>query len=166
MSEARGTGSGSSGSDPAARVPRVVPPVYLLGSLVVMGLLHRWAPIRRLLAPPVSYLGGIPAAFGLLLVVTAARQFVVAETGLRPGSESTVLVQDGWFRITRNPMYLGMTLLLLGVALLLGTLGPLLVPPVFMALMQTLFIAKEERWMEERFGDAYLAYRRRTRRWL
>ena len=149
-----------------SRMPRVVPPFYFLGGLVLMVALHQLAPARTLLAWPASLAGLIPVALGFVLSGQAAARFRRVGTPIRPGSEATALVRDGPFRFTRNPMYLGMTLILLGIALLLGSLSPLLVPPLFMALITALFIRREERWMEETFGESYRSYRRRVRRWL
>jgi protein-S-isoprenylcysteine O-methyltransferase Ste14 len=83
-----------------------------------------------------------------------------------PFERSTALVTDGLFRYTRNPMYLGLTLVLAGVALLLGSLGAWLPIPVFVAIIQVNFIAGEERFLTELFGEEYLVYKQRTRRWL
>ena len=150
----------------ACRMPRVVPPFDFLGGLWVMGLLHRLAPGAVVLRWPVSLVGLVPLGLGFAIGGIAAEQFGRAGTPIRPGTEATALVQSGPFRLSRNPMYLGMTLLLLGIALLLGSLTPLLVPPLFMALITALFIRKEERWMEQTFGESYRSYQRRVRRWL
>jgi protein-S-isoprenylcysteine O-methyltransferase Ste14 len=147
-------------------VPRIVPPVYFMAALVLIPILDRFAPIVELLRPPAPLVGLFPLALGLMLGFPSAARFRRAGTPLRPGSKPTVLVQDGPYRFTRNPMYLGMTLIVLGVALLPGSLSPLLVPPLFLALIQQLFVKREERWMEEAFGAAYLDYKRRVRRWL
>jgi protein-S-isoprenylcysteine O-methyltransferase Ste14 len=149
-----------------ARRPRVDPPVYVGVSVAAMFVLDVFAPLLRLLRPPVAWVGAPIALLGAVMTVTAANQFRQAGTGLRPGTQATMGVQSGWFHYTRNPMYMGMSLLLLGIALCLGALGPLLVVPVFVVLVQRRFIAKEERWMEEAFGEEYRAYRRRVRRWL
>jgi len=70
------------------------------------------------------------------------------------------------FRLSRNPMYLGMVLILVGAAMLLGALTPFLVAAGFAAIIETRFIPAEERMLAETFGDAWTAYRNRTRRWL
>ena len=147
-------------------MPRVVPPVYFLAGIVTMVLLHNLVPVAPVLGGSNRLIGAIPLLLGLALNITSAVIFRVSGTPLRPGSEATLLVQSGTFRMTRNPMYLGFSLALLGIALLLGSLSPLIVPPVFVVLIQVHFIRKEERWMEQRFGDEYLAYKRRTRRWI
>ena len=146
--------------------PRVVPPVYFLGCIVGMVLLDRSIPILRLLEGTPRWAGILPLALGLTLNVTSAALFQIKGTPLVPGTEATLLVRSGAFRYTRNPMYLGFSLMLLGIALILGSLSPLLVPPLFVWIIQALFIQKEEKWMKEQFGEEYLSYRRETRRWL
>jgi protein-S-isoprenylcysteine O-methyltransferase Ste14 len=77
-----------------------------------------------------------------------------------------VLVVGGFYRYTRNPMYLGMVTALLGVAILLGTLSAFLPIPIFVWIIQKQFIEGEERFLEEIFGGQYLAYKGKVRRWL
>ena len=153
-------------ADRSDRMPRVNPPVYFLAALLMIVFLDRRLPIREILPGLVSFVGLIPLVLGFAIGGPAGARFRRAGTPFRPGSEATALVQEGPFRFTRNPMYLGMTLLLFGIALLTGSLSPLLVPPLFMALIDILFVRKEERWMEEAFGESYRAYRGRVRRWL
>jgi protein-S-isoprenylcysteine O-methyltransferase Ste14 len=75
-------------------------------------------------------------------------------------------VLDGPFRFSRNPMYLGMVTLLIGVAIGLGSATPWLVIPAFFFLISKRFIAAEERKMEVEFGAEYLSYRSKVRRWI
>ena len=83
-----------------------------------------------------------------------------------PFERSTALVTTGLYRITRNPMYLGMLLILAGVALLSGSASTLLPIPVFAWAIQRNFIIGEERFLEQIFGAQYLDYKRQVRRWL
>ena len=147
-------------------MPRVVPPFYFLAALVLMWALDVLAPGGALLDWPAGLIGLLPLVVGSVLSFRAAGLFRRVGTPVRPGTEATVLVREGPFRFTRNPMYLGMVLILLGFALLFGSWTPLLVPPLFMALITVLFIRKEERWMEKAFGESYREYKRATRRWL
>jgi protein-S-isoprenylcysteine O-methyltransferase Ste14 len=146
--------------------PRVVPPIYFLASILLMIGLHRWLPMGRLISGPPRLLGAIPLALGLVLNLGGAMRFQKGGTPLVPGSESNMVHREGLYRYTRNPMYLGFVLELLGVALFLGSLSPLAVPPLFAVLIQTLFVRHEERWMEQQFGEEYLTYKRTTRRWM
>ena len=143
-----------------------VPPVYLLVSLAAMAVFHVALPIARPLGEPYRYAGVVLMALGIALILWAALLFRRAGTGIVPFSEATALVSAGPYRFTRNPMYLGMVAILLGAALMLGSLTPFIVIPAFMALVAERFILPEERMLEVAFGDAYLRYKASVRRWL
>ncbi len=78
----------------------------------------------------------------------------------------TALVTTGPFRFSRSPMYLGVTCLLLGIALLVGTLPLFLAPVAFALTMNASYIPREERNLERQFGQEYMDYKNRVRRWL
>ncbi|HEX6396032.1 MAG TPA: isoprenylcysteine carboxylmethyltransferase family protein [Steroidobacteraceae bacterium] len=145
---------------------RVLPPVWLLLALVASYALDRWWPIARLVQAPWKYLGYLPLVFGALMALSAAGAFRRAGTPVVPFEPSTALVTGGWFRVTRNPMYLGLTLILFGVALIDGTLGAFLPLPLFVAVLHFRFIRGEERFLEGIFGEQYQQYRLRVRRWI
>jgi len=147
-------------------VRRLNPPAYLLMAIIVMVLLHRFAPVRCLIPTPWTWIGLIPFLGGAVLTVRAARLFNLAGTPKKPFERSTRLVLDGPYRFTRNPMYLGMVTGLFGLAILSGTLSPWAVPPLFGLFIQARFIVHEEAMMERLFGAEYLAFRKRVRRWL
>src|ERR671919_3077161 len=100
-----------------ARSHLLVPPVYFLVALLLMGFFHRAAPGAHLIEPPYRYAGGVLAALGLGLIVWAAFLFRRAGTHIRPYLPSTALVVAGPYRFTRNPMYLGMAGILLRAAI-------------------------------------------------
>ena len=83
---------------------------------------------------------------------------------VKPFEESRQLIETGPFRFSRNPMYLGLLLILAGTFILLGSLGPMVVL-VFVWLIMSQFVALEERALEARFGDACRRYKSRVRRW-
>ena len=145
---------------------RILPPVYFLAALVVMAGLHFLFPIAQVLQLPYLYGGGLMIVAGIVVVVWAARLFDRAGTAIKPFEKSSVLVIDGPYNYSRNPMYLGMVVALVGVGLLLGTLSPFLVVPVFIWLIQQRFIQHEETALERTFGSAYTGYKRQVRRWL
>ena len=105
-------------------------------------------------------------ATGTAMIIWSRRAFQAAGTPIRPFTESTVLIRHGLYRWSRNPMYLGAVFLVAGVAILLGTLAPLLVVIAVFAILQEGFIRREERLLDDTFGDRYRAYRRSVRRWL
>lgn len=145
---------------------KLVPPVYMLLALLAMAVLHYVIPLASILEPPYSYVGVIPLVVGITICATAARMFDRAGTPIRPFERSTVLVTGGLYRYTRNPMYLGLTLILLGVWFLLGTAGALLPIAVFIWIIQEGFIRGEERFLDAIFGEEYRGYKSRVRRWI
>jgi protein-S-isoprenylcysteine O-methyltransferase Ste14 len=118
-------------------------------------------PIPSLLAFPV-------AAVGVSLDAVALVHFLRSRTTINPlkPESASALVTGGIYRLTRNPMYLGLATLLLAWAFYLGNLAALAGVPVFILYMNRFQIAAEERALEARFGAEYAAYRARVRRWL
>ena len=123
-------------------------------------------PGPTLLAFPTTLVGAAVAALGLILTLSGARLFARVGTNIRTFNEPGVLVTDGPFRWSRNPIYLGFVVLLLGTAILLGTTTPFMAPVLFALIADRWYIAFEERAMGEKFGVDYVAYMRSTRRWL
>jgi protein-S-isoprenylcysteine O-methyltransferase Ste14 len=147
---------------------RFPPPLYYLGGFVLGEAIHQFAPIR-LWAPPAL----APRVVGWALVALWAAVSVAAVTLLRragttpnPAKPTTALVIRGPYRFSRNPLYVAVAALYLGAALLANSLWPLLLFPAVIALVRTRVIAREEAYLEAKFGDAYRAYKARVRRWL
>ena len=145
---------------------RVLPPVYFLAALVSMGALHFFLPIAPMFDPPYPYCGSLLFITGVVLVLWGARSFSRAGTTIKPFQDPSALVTGGPYRYSRNPIYLGLVLALIGAGLLLGTLSPFVVVPVFIWLIQQRFIQPEEAALEKTFGSAYGQYKRQVRRWL
>jgi len=143
---------------------RVLPPVYLFLSLTAMFLLKFLLPVAEIAPYPWNLLGILPLALGVALNLVADAAFKRKQTTVKPFEESAVLVVTGVFQISRHPMYLGMVLILLGVAILMGTFTPLIVVVVFGVLMELVFVRTEERMLEEQFGATWLAYKKKVRR--
>ncbi|HUT19917.1 MAG TPA: isoprenylcysteine carboxylmethyltransferase family protein [Anaerolineae bacterium] len=144
----------------------VLPPTYLLVALVLMALLHLLIPLVRFVSPPWNLLGIIPLACGIALNLFADSAFHQAETTVKPFETPSVLVTTGVFRISRNPMYLGYVLILIGVGLLLRSLTPFAVIPVFGLLMDRVSIQAEEQVLQGTFGAAWQSYAGQVRRWI
>jgi len=152
--------------EPNEKPRKIVPPLYLLASILVMYVLHRSLPIGDLGGPFVLGFGSAFVSLGMALIVVSLALFKKADTAIIPFHKSTTLVIEGPFKISRNPMYVGMVLILVGVAVGLGSLLPFFVIPLFIYIIRQRFILGEERFMEELFGDAYLDYKKRVRRWI
>jgi protein-S-isoprenylcysteine O-methyltransferase Ste14 len=113
----------------------------MLLALLAMAGLHYAIPLAQVVEPPVSYFGLVPLLIGLMMAGTAARLFDRAGTPKRPFERSTALVTAGPYRYTRNPMYVGLTLILLGAWLLLGTATAAVPIAIFVWIIQERFIA-------------------------
>jgi protein-S-isoprenylcysteine O-methyltransferase Ste14 len=145
---------------------KIVPPIYLLVAVLLMAGLNYSAPLHTILTPPITCLGIGLIIVGLLIVIWPAASFGKAGTPIKPFEESTHQVTSGMYRVTRNPMYLGMVVILLGVAVRFGTESPFLLAPIFVWIIRTNFVKFEENLLKETFGDDYVAYKKRVRRWL
>ncbi|HZP18710.1 MAG TPA: isoprenylcysteine carboxylmethyltransferase family protein [Bauldia sp.] len=148
---------------------RIFPPALFIGGLVIGYVLDliRHVPI----APPewslaVRILGGVAALAGIALGIAALGLFRRAGTPPEPWETTTRLVFDGPYRFTRNPMYLGMAALLVGLGLVGNSLWPVIAVVPAILLLRTQVIAREEAYLQRKFGAEYLAYKSRVRRWL
>jgi protein-S-isoprenylcysteine O-methyltransferase Ste14 len=144
----------------------IPPPVYMLAAAAAaMVLLNRIGPEPRIVPRPLRRLGvlGILAGFGLS--AWGATLFHRSKTSVLPTEQPKALVTEGPFRFTRNPMYLGMAVVLAGFGVLLRSLLPLLVIPVFLGLLTSRVIRAEEQSMARTFGDAYEQYKASVPRW-
>jgi protein-S-isoprenylcysteine O-methyltransferase Ste14 len=146
----------------------IPPPLLLMGTLVAGLRLNRAWP-RRLypLAAhgPFRLAGLVAMAAAAALVFSATSFFLLRRTTLAPHGRAGALIVDGPYRVSRNPMYLGLTLLYLGVTLATGAAWPLLLLPLPLWVIDRRVIPFEEQTLEGIFGDAYRAYQRRVRRW-
>lgn len=145
---------------------RILPPTYLLTGLLLMLSLHFMFPLVEIIPRPWILLGFFPIAIGIWINLIADRLFKDAQTTIQSFGEPSQMVVNSVYGFSRNPMYLGMVLVLLGVALLLGSLTSFFVIPVFIGLMNRVFIKFEESMMEEQFGRSWVEYTLRVRRWI
>lgn len=160
------TGEVSRAPAMGAPVRRVLPPIWLLLGLISAYLLDRALPLLDHLREPWNLAGFAPLALGCIMAATSAAAFRRAGTPVVPFVPSKKLVLDGWYRWTRNPMYLGLMLIQLGVGMILGSLGALLPLPALMAVLHFRFILDEERFLDGIFGEEYRAYCASVRRWV
>ena len=144
----------------------IYPPVWLLFGLVAVFSCSEFYPGPRFTSLVAQLGGSAIIVVGLLLLISANGLFTRAGTEVIPFREVKTLVTSGVYRYSRNPMYLGMVLVLLGCATTVGATTALLVPPVFMVIIEWRFIRPEEAMLRERFPEAYPAYCARVRRWL
>lgn len=157
----------------ASRAPRrtlrAPPPLMFVGAFLLGEGLQRIAPLWVVppgMTPVSRALGVVLLSVGLLLAFCCIGLFVAARTTVIPHRRSSALVARGPYRVSRNPMYLSMTLAYLGLAAIRGALGPLLLAPLPVLLLDRFVIPGEEHRLRESFGHVYVDYCARVRRWL
>lgn len=133
-----------------------------------MWLLARWAPLFEFSVPGQSVLAAGLMALGLAIDIVSVLAFLRAKTTVSPlqPDKANTLVVSGLYRISRNPMYLGLALLLTGWAIWLGAAASFLIVAGFVAYITLFQIKPEEAALEETFGDEFTAYCARVRRWI
>lgn len=146
------------------------PPLLFLTALGAGLLADRWiTPLD--LVPGLrwstrQWIGGAAVLGGMAVVVDCARRFRRAGTNVQTSRPSTTIVETGLYRYSRNPIYLGLSLIHLGIAVADNNAWlPILLVPVLLMLRFGV-IAREEAYLERRFGAQYIAYKARVRRWL
>ena len=145
---------------------KIYPPVYFLGAILLMVTLHYTLPLRTWNIRPWNLAGILLIFLGVSSAIVANIQFRRQDTTVKPFQLSSTVVTAGAFGYSRNPMYLGMVLVLAGIAVIQGSLSPIAVIPLFAWQITARFIREEERSMEEQFGEKYLNYKKSVRRWL
>ena len=145
---------------------RIMPPTYLILLLVSQIGLNYIVSSSRVLDYPLSYMGFLLIAVGGLLNLWTDKMFKEEETTVKPYKDPSQLLTEGPFRVSRHPMYLGMFFVLLGAALVFGTLVSFVFPFLFLVLMEVLFIPTEEKNLERVFQEEYIRYKNTVRRWI
>ena len=139
---------------------------YFIIFLVLSVLLNFLFPVPAFLSPPVTYSGFLLIGVGLVLAIWSRSLFTKNSTTLQLYEEPTALIISGPFRLSRNPIYLGMASILFGVAVLQGTPVAFAFPVLFVASIGFFIIPGEERKLEHRFGEPYREYKKSVRRWI
>jgi protein-S-isoprenylcysteine O-methyltransferase Ste14 len=137
-----------------------------MGGFLAGAFVEVVAPTPNLPAALAVASGVLGALFSFALDVSAMRLFLRKRTGIAPWQPSKVLVIEGPYRFSRNPMYLGMALLYAGLALAFGLLWALALLPLVIVIIDRAIIRREEMYLEHTYGNAYDDYRRRVRRWI
>lgn len=113
-----------------------------------------------------SIAGAVLDAIGFLVMFAGAGLFLRRRTAILPFKPASSLVTSGILGWTRNPMYLGMAIFYVGLAVILNSLAAIILLPLVLAVVQKQVIAREEAYLERAFGQEYLAYKDRVGRWL
>jgi protein-S-isoprenylcysteine O-methyltransferase Ste14 len=162
-----GQAAGGSGTPDVAGVI-ALPPLIVLGFLAAAAVLEAVVPFPVMAAHafPRYLAGAALAAAGFVMIGMGTRRFQAAGTNIPPNLPTTALVVEGIYRLTRNPLYLGLTLIYLGLGVAAGSFWAIGLVVPLLWVINTGVIAREEHYLERKFGDEYRAYKARVRRWV
>lgn len=148
--------------------PNVVifPPLIPLSVLVVTLGLHRVWPLPIPVKTTAFVIGVILCLLGIGCAAWGRITLARAKTNVSPLKPTTAIVTGGPFRFTRNPLYVGVSTLLLGLSFLIGTWWGMIILLPAMFLLHYGVILREERYLEQKFGDPYLTFKKSVRRYL
>jgi protein-S-isoprenylcysteine O-methyltransferase Ste14 len=154
--------------DRSKDLPGVIacPPLIFVAALGLGLILHRLIPIWLFPLTISRPLGIALCLTGVVVGFWGCATMLRAGTNVRPDRPVTALVTGGPFRFSRNPLYLSLIALYLGITLLLEALWPFMMLVPSLLIVHWRIVLREERFLEARFGDAYRAYKTRVRRWL
>jgi protein-S-isoprenylcysteine O-methyltransferase Ste14 len=143
------------------RPPRIA--MVLLG--ISIGLWF-FSPTETLLYIPYKFIATVSIISGFTVMTWAWLQFRKSDTAVCPTSKSSLIVTNGVYKYSRNPMYLGMLLMLTGASFFMGTMPSMFAPIGFFIIIDKVFIPFEEEKLQNFFGDVYSTYLTQTRRWV
>lgn len=148
---------------------RIPPPILFLSGLA-LGLALEWLWPLGWLADQPAWLqfgiGGLLIVAGIALMALAMGLFHTAGTAIPPWEPTTALVTTGVYRYSRNPIYLSVVMLYVGLALLFAAAWALILLVPALIILHYAVIRREEAYLDRRFGEAYRQYRARVRRWI
>jgi protein-S-isoprenylcysteine O-methyltransferase Ste14 len=146
--------------------PMVHPPIVALIFIAIAYFLGRFVPLPFAVPLALRYVGFGLTFVGFLLGIGALNEFRKARTTLDPHGSVKKLVTSGIYRFTRNPIYLGFLLMVIGVPLNFGLYWGIVMAPFYIILMNRLIIEREENYLEKKFKHTYTNYKSQVRRWL
>lgn len=148
---------------PGVKIP---PPLcYSLFLAVGIGLNSDWMNGDYGSLPQIL-IGAVFVLVGLMVTIPEALNHKKAGTNVEPWKPTTTIIDTGLYAYSRNPIYVGMTVFYLGISIIAFSLIALLLLPLCLLVIQAHVIAREESYLEEKFGNEYLAYKARVRRWI
>jgi protein-S-isoprenylcysteine O-methyltransferase Ste14 len=147
---------------------KIPPPIYALSIALIMWLLNKYIPVTQIIQMPWNKVGIAIFLTAGALDLWSLFLFIKQRTTVNPmkPENSTDLVISGLYTISRNPMYVGMLIMLFGYAIWLGSFTPFLVLPLFYLAITRMQIKPEEKFLLEKFGKDYQTYKNSVRRWL
>jgi protein-S-isoprenylcysteine O-methyltransferase Ste14 len=160
------SGAADMSDDRDAPDVKIIPPLVYLAGIVIGCLASIWMPTKVVRNSVAWTAGGILILCGAVLAGSAISKFKDVGTTVRPDRAAMTLVISGPYKISRNPMYLGLALVYLGIAIAAQSVWALILLPVVLAIIQRQAIEPEEAFLEKRSGANYIGYKEMVRRWL
>ena len=145
---------------------KILPPTHFYIYLVISILLHYAIPIIQVFNYPYYLIGFLFFIIGTGLNIWADILLKKQKTTVKPNEKPTALIETGAFKISRNPMYLGLAVILFGAGFILGSVTSFVGVILFVAAMEIAFIPQEEKMLLEQFGEKYQVYKKKVRRWI
>lgn len=142
------------------------PPLLALGAIGIAWLADRLRPLPIIEGNALWPGGAAIIAFAVLVALIALLQFFEAKTKIEPWHPTTAIISKGVYRFSRNPIYLSFCIATIGTGLLLNSWWVIASVAILKSMLERLVINREEIYLENKFGDHYLDYKRRVRRWL
>jgi protein-S-isoprenylcysteine O-methyltransferase Ste14 len=143
------------------------PPLIFIGGILLGLALNRWwRPWPIFASASLRWSALVFVIAGVVLAIAGRRALLAAETNINPFKPTTSIVSSGPFRFTRNPLYLALTLIYVGVTLVVNTWWCFLILAPVLLLIHFGVVRREERYLENKFGESYRQYRLRVRRYL
>jgi protein-S-isoprenylcysteine O-methyltransferase Ste14 len=147
-------------------VKKILPPTHFYIYLIISILLHYAIPIIQVFNYPYYLIGFLFFIIGTGLNIWADILLKKQKTTVKPNEKPTALIETGAFKISRNPMYLGLAVILFGAGFILGSVTSFVGVILFVAAMEMAFIPQEEKMLLEQFGEKYQVYKKKVRRWI
>jgi len=142
------------------------PPLLVLAVIGVAWLADRVRPLPISSGEAPLLLGVAVIVIAVLLALLALVHFIEARTKLEPWQPTSTVIQKGLFRYSRNPIYLSYCIATIGTGLVLNSWWIVVGVTMLKPLLERFVISREEAYLEKKFGDSYLQYKDRVRRWL
>ena len=146
--------------------PIIKPPHIAFTLLFLSWIVDYLFPQFRVISGDYRYIGILILISGLSITFYSFFLFKKNKTPILPGQKPTFVVAEGPYKFTRNPMYLGVSIGLLGISIYFGNLLTFISPIIFFLAMNIFYIPREEKLMEQIFGKQYLDYKKKVRRWV
>ena len=145
---------------------KVMPTTWFLGFLALIILMNFLFGEKRMIPFPYNHLGWVLIVFGIAFNLWTDNLFKKYKTTVKPYLRPSFFISNGPFRISRNPMYLGMLIILIGTVILFKSVALMVIPAIYLFIINFFYIKKEEEFLLHEFGDEYLKYKKRVRSWI